>query len=214
MLVEKLDIMEGINPKEVITIQILAEQIMGERPTFVEIGSWKGHSASIIGAVARNKGGHLYCVDHWRGNEGTRNCDKARENDIYKIFIHNMEALHLLDYITPLVMESLEACEKFGDKSIDFLFIDADHRYTPFISDLKAWYPKMKIGGIICGHDCDIKYTEADDDVRARIDAHRELDFDRTYHCGIVRGLYDFFNDDYARTDDIRIWMKRVGNGG
>ena len=210
MQLEKLDITEGINPKEAIILTILAEQIHGDKPVFAEIGSWKGHSASIIGAVARGRGGHLYCVDHWQGNAGTRNYYPAHEEDIYVIFEHNMKALHLWDVITPVIKESQEAYKEFENNSIDFLFIDADHRYTPFISDLRSWYPKIKKGGIICGHDCEVKYSKADDDLRERIDSHLELDFDGNYHCGVIRGLYDFFNDDYARTDDIRIWMKRL----
>jgi len=206
---EALDITEGIKPKEAITLEILAERVTEKNTIFVEIGSWKGHSASIIGRVARNMGGHLYCVDHWNGCEGTSSFHISHEQDIYSIFEHNMKVLHLWDCIIPLRMESLKAYKQFDDNSIDFLFIDADHRYTPFLSDLKAWYPKVKDGGIICGHDCETKYSEAFPELKERIDEHLEVDFDGNYHCGVIKGLYDFFNDDYAQTGDIRIWMKR-----
>ncbi len=208
MSIGLLDITEGINQKEAITLQILAEQAEGK--VFVEIGSWKGHSAFLIGSVIKQNGGHLYCVDHWNGNVGATNYYKAHVNNIYDIFEHNMKALHLWDCITPLKMESLEAYKQFEDKSIDFLFIDADHRYTPFLSDLKAWYPKMKEDGIICGHDCEIKYSEAWAELKDRIDRNTEYDFDGTYHCGVIKALYDFFKDEYAHTGDIRIWMKRL----
>ena len=39
------------------------------------------------------------------------------------------------------------------DKSLDFVFIDADHRYPAVIKDLAAWVPKLKPGGVLCGHD-------------------------------------------------------------
>ena len=39
------------------------------------------------------------------------------------------------------------------DESLDFVFIDADHRYSAVIKDLAAWVPKLKPGGMLCGHD-------------------------------------------------------------
>jgi hypothetical protein len=38
-------------------------------------------------------------------------------------------------------------------KSLDFVFIDADHGYEGCLRDLRAWYPKVKPGGIFSGHD-------------------------------------------------------------
>jgi len=34
----------------------------------------------------------------------------------------------------------------------DFVFIDADHTYESVKKDILAWYPKVKKGGIIAGH--------------------------------------------------------------
>ena len=50
-------------------------------------------------------------------------------------------------------MPSLDAAKKFKNGSIDFLFIDGDHSYKAVKADLKAWYPKVKKGGVMCGHD-------------------------------------------------------------
>lgn len=36
---------------------------------------------------------------------------------------------------------------------LDFVFIDADHSYDGCKADIAAWYPKVKQGGWICGHD-------------------------------------------------------------
>jgi predicted O-methyltransferase YrrM len=40
---------------------------------------------------------------------------------------------------------------KVKDGSLDFVFIDADHRYLAVIKDLAAWTPKLKPGGTLCG---------------------------------------------------------------
>lgn len=48
---------------------------------------------------------------------------------------------------------SIDISTKFEDGSIDFIHFDGDHSYTGVIADLYAWYPKIKCGGIVSGHD-------------------------------------------------------------
>lgn len=38
-------------------------------------------------------------------------------------------------------------------RALDFVFIDADHTYGGVSADIRAWLPKIKRGGAICGHD-------------------------------------------------------------
>jgi hypothetical protein len=37
--------------------------------------------------------------------------------------------------------------------SFDFIYIDANHSYEEVREDLRLWFPKVKLGGIIGGHD-------------------------------------------------------------
>ena len=39
------------------------------------------------------------------------------------------------------------------DGSLDFVYIDANHRLEFVIADLAAWVPKVRLGGLIAGHD-------------------------------------------------------------
>lgn len=48
---------------------------------------------------------------------------------------------------------SVEASKHFEDNSLDFAYLDGDHSYQGIKDDLEFWYPKVKIGGVICGHD-------------------------------------------------------------
>ena len=48
-------------------------------------------------------------------------------------------------------MTSLEAVKKFDDGSIDFIHIDQRHGYQVIKNDIVAWWPKLKIGGLISG---------------------------------------------------------------
>lgn len=58
-----------------------------------------------------------------------------------KPFVHIMR-----DYSTV-------AAENFPDNYFDFVYIDADHTYEASYADILAWYPKVKPGKFLAGHD-------------------------------------------------------------
>lgn len=50
-------------------------------------------------------------------------------------------------------MFSHEAAVKMPDASLDFVYIDGNHTYPYVKRDLELWYPKVKVGGLVSGHD-------------------------------------------------------------
>jgi len=50
-------------------------------------------------------------------------------------------------------MKSAEAALRLSDRSVDFVFLDADHSFEGVTEDLNLWLPKIKDGGWIGGHD-------------------------------------------------------------
>ena len=50
-------------------------------------------------------------------------------------------------------MTSAEAVNRFQDESCDFIYIDGNHEYSIVEEDIRIWYPKVKIGGYLCGDD-------------------------------------------------------------
>jgi len=48
---------------------------------------------------------------------------------------------------------SFDVVNEFPDEFFDFVFIDADHTYEGCKKDIHDWYPKVKKGGVLCGHD-------------------------------------------------------------
>ncbi len=77
-------------------------------------------------------------VDIWKD-------DKKYEN--FKKLVADKPFVQIIrDYST-------NASEYFPDNYFDFVYIDADHTYEASYSDITNWYPKIKPGKFLVGHD-------------------------------------------------------------
>lgn len=96
----------------------------------------------------------LYCIDLWDHQEvGYNDCcnlskedQNCRYEQIQKDFKGNNKVVLIKEW-------SHIAVNQFEDESLDFLYLDANHSYKACLEDLKMWYPKIKKGGILSGHD-------------------------------------------------------------
>lgn len=118
---------------------------------FVEVGAWKGKSAAYMAVeiINSDKNIDFHVVDTWEGSE--EHMSNPELKDLYEIFISNMKPVE--NYYKPMRMTSIDAAKLFDDESLDFVFIDAAHDYENVTADIKAWYPKVKKGGVLAGHD-------------------------------------------------------------
>lgn len=48
---------------------------------------------------------------------------------------------------------SVNAINDFDNESLDLIYLDNDHSYEYVIEELFGWWPKLKIGGLMTGHD-------------------------------------------------------------
>jgi predicted O-methyltransferase YrrM len=116
---------------------------------FLELGCWKGRSAAFMAVeiINSNKNIEFYCVDSWKGDK----VGGVGKVDVYDEFVKNMQPV--LDKINIVRELSVDAAKQFPDHSLDFVFIDASHDYESVKEDFEVWFPKMKKGGMMAGHD-------------------------------------------------------------
>ena len=54
---------------------------------------------------------------------------------------------------TVWVRKTSEDAVSYISDDLDFVYIDANHRYSFVKQDIECWYPKIREGGILGGHD-------------------------------------------------------------
>lgn len=123
---------------------------------FVEIGTFRGRSASYLGVEIINSGKDikLDTVDHF---DVSRDYSATSQNQ-YQTVIKNLEPVNSVVRVIP--MKSVDAAKLYPDQSLEFVYIDASHDYESVKEDILAWFNKVKIGGIIGGDDYGWKGVE------------------------------------------------------
>ena len=53
--------------------------------------------------------------------------------------------------------KSANAAKLIANDSLDFVYIDGNHTYESVAEDISLYYPKVKKGGMLSGHDYDYK---------------------------------------------------------
>jgi SAM-dependent methyltransferase len=134
----------------------LYDQIVQRVPDpahLVEVGCWKGRSVAHLAVAAYNTGKAIKvdAVDTWLGSAEHIGYECLENDGLYRIFLENIAPIRHL--IRPVRMLSVDAADGYMDGSLDFVFLDASHDYVSVKSDILAWKPKIKKGGIMAGHD-------------------------------------------------------------
>jgi len=142
-------------------------QLLKDGSTIVEIGCWLGKSSCYLAQKIKESGKNikLFCVDIWdySKDDPYYHVYKQTHPDLMKAFNENVKALGLSNYIKPIKGSSTNVAKTFELASVDFIFLDGNH-HSPFIDeDLQIWYPVLKSGGCIAGHD----YVDSKDVERA-----------------------------------------------
>ena len=99
-----------------------------------------------------------------------------------------------------LRMTSVEAAKLFvnpymGKEYFDLIFIDGDHYYEDVKEDILAWWPLLKKGGILCGHDYVWKQEEI------------------VHHPGVRKAVDELFKGEVIGLHPDCVWSVRKVDG-
>lgn len=126
---------------------------LGENAVGAEIGVFKGG----FGEFLRQHTEVLYLVDPWI-KLSTYWGDKKPENSVVKAFIQ----------VLTIYQEEIEAgrvkvvpdfsvpfLDSLDDEHLDWIYLDASHKYEDTLKEIRAAIPKIKKGGYLLGDDFD-----------------------------------------------------------
>jgi len=116
-----------------VLVDLLNRRVPGAALVVVEVGSRDGRTAAHLLRYCPRIAA-LHAVDRAApdpARDRLRGLPRAR-------FVHG---------------DSAGSAAGFADGSVDLVFVDADHAEAAVARDLAAWAPKLRPGGILCGHD-------------------------------------------------------------
>ena len=114
------------------------KELKGKDLIGVEIGVAKGDNAVEILKDLPIK--QLHLIDNY-----------AVERPNFEIAMKATEPYkHLIKW---RLVSSQKANMEFKDDTLDFAYIDASHIFEDVVRDIFLWYPKLKKGGLLAGHD-------------------------------------------------------------
>lgn len=125
--------------------------------TFVEVGCKEGRTTGRILKTVPDS--HVIAIDPWITQEAT--ADPTKETyaswDFSKIereFWSNVGENKERCAMWRMTSEAAAATYPTqNDPRVDLVFIDALHDYEHVKQDIGLWWPKVRIGGILSGHD-------------------------------------------------------------
>ena len=113
----------------------------------IEIGVGQGLFSEEI---LKNTDFTLYSIDCWESNDFNPIPEES-----YKFAVNLLAPFKERSIILRSFSNSTIA-NRFFDRSIDLIYLDGDHFYERIKQDIEIWLPKIKLGGILSGHDyCD-----------------------------------------------------------
>jgi hypothetical protein len=87
-----------------------------------------------------------------------------------------------------LIRDSFLVAQETENNSIDVVFLDKNFSEDSIMADIFDWYPKIKVGGILCGHDA---YTQE-------------------IMSGVKKALFWYKIDNISIVADEVWWIKKI----
>lgn len=148
-----------------------------KNPVGVEVGVREAYYARNL--LSCCNGLHLYCVDVWGDfteNQFSRykaSGDNIQNASPIKGMRQLSEAAARLENFAGrvnIIQLSSQRASKLFSEELDFVYLDADHTYEGVVEDIKHWWPCIKRGGLLSGHDYGYNRIDTDFGVKEAVD--------------------------------------------
>mgnify|MGYP001331160962 FL=1 len=100
--------------------------------------------------LSRNPSMTLHCIDPWQSYDGYIDPINLKDlpgtMQVAKDRLKGLNANFIQDF-------SMRAVRSFADNSLDFVYIDGNHNLPYVMDDIIQWHKKVRVGGIVAGHD-------------------------------------------------------------
>jgi hypothetical protein len=117
---------------------------------FAEIGVERAHYTKHL--LKTMPDARVYAVDPWLAYGGYR--EHVTQEKLDGFYIETQARLaEFGDRARVVRANSVEAAVGIPPESLDVVYIDGNHTLPWVIADLHAWVPKVRPGGMVCGHD-------------------------------------------------------------
>lgn len=149
-LLKKYNIKTNVIEIPNVTRDDLAEFLAeNELNTGAEIGVAAGEYSEIL--MQANPHLTLFGVDPWEPYSGYK--DFARLGTFNSLEAKAHERLDKYENYHFIKKYSLDAANQIPNESLDFVYIDANHSEPYVTQDIETWFPKVRVGGVVAGHD-------------------------------------------------------------
>lgn len=166
----------GIKSRQIDPRQLLLSHLPKEG-IGAEVGVWKGDfSARLVASTQPKK---LHLIDPWvtqvteEYDGAWYHSDQMTQEDmdaVHTSVCQRFESQISSGQVEVIRKPSVEAAADFEPGSLDWIYIDGDHRYDAVVADLEAWYPIVKTDGMIALDDFINTNTWYSDEVCRAVD--------------------------------------------
>lgn len=155
-----------------------------------ELGVQKGLYSKVV--LSQWKSADKYVlVDLWAHQDNYEDMANVNQNDQDTNFQETQRNIAPWSDKIEICRNYTRVCRlMYDDQYFDIVYVDARHDRLGVTEDLNDWWPKVKSGGLLCGHD----YEEQVDGPQ-RTNQHWEKNYDGTIDTTgrVVRGAVDDF---------------------
>jgi len=153
LTIRHIDFEQPLIPKKALIDKNGLYRLLPQNGVIAEIGVGVGENAYSLLASGRPK--KLFLIDCWEYQDPKVYADdfnvaQVGQDERYYSVIQKFKDDNRVEV---LKMYSKEAAKKFADNYFDWIYLDSNHGYEAAKEDLALWYPKVKNGGFIVGHD-------------------------------------------------------------